>query len=179
MSSSVVIREPRSFEEYRAGLRVIDAAWQAAFGDIVTDAGMARMASLPDSPAAQRRFESFGAVAERIGLVAVRAGTVVGAGSAVWSPEHTKPFVDRGDAEIRTLYTHPDRWGEGIGTLLLEELDAGIPAQYDGIVLETFRDNEMGRGFYESRGFTLVDTAEFEFAGYSYPTVVYRRERRQ
>lgn len=87
------------------------------------------------------------------------------------TPERTDP----GEAFLKSLYVHPDDWGEGIGS---ELLDAGIEALPDAttrLSLAVLADNDIGRGFYESRGFEVVGPSEFEIGGVSYDTVIYER----
>ncbi|WP_380678138.1 GNAT family N-acetyltransferase [Salinigranum sp. GCM10025319] len=86
-------------------------------------------------------------------------------------------YVGDEEAEIRTLYVRPDGWNEGIGTELLEAVIRRLPASIERVALETLRDNDVGRSFYESRGFTLRTTTEYEVDGTPYPSVVLVGER--
>ncbi|RKI64745.1 GNAT family N-acetyltransferase [bacterium 1xD42-67] len=57
--------------------------------------------------------------------------------------------------ELVSLYTHPDYWGRGHGSVVIEEvlhrLDA---AGYPGCFLYVLRENDRARRFYEKHGFT-------------------------
>ncbi|MEF8801758.1 MAG: GNAT family N-acetyltransferase [Halolamina sp.] len=93
-----------------------------------------------------------------------------------WHAERTTEYARAGAADIRTLYVRPADWGEGVGTVLLDEALERLPALVDAVVLETFRANEQGRSFYESRSFEVRETSEYEVGESSYPTVVFERE---
>jgi GNAT superfamily N-acetyltransferase len=61
----------------------------------------------------------------------------------------------RGAGEIEACYVHPDAWGQGVGTALL---DAGVRALVDGgccdLILWTLEMNDRSRRFYETNGWT-------------------------
>ncbi len=91
-------------------------------------------------------------------LVAVAGGEVVGFASAerTWADE----------VELHTLYVHPDRWSEGVGSALLDRLEAWAREQdTDRVVAAVFADNTVGRGFLEARGFERGMEAKGEVAG--------------
>lgn len=57
--------------------------------------------------------------------------------------------------ELVSLYAHPDRWGQGYGSMVMEEIlkrmrTAGSP----GCFLYVLRENDRARRFYEKHGFT-------------------------
>lgn len=83
--------------------------------------------------------------------------------------------VDPGEAYLKSLYVHPDWWGEGIGSELLETGTAALPESTTRLSLGVLVDNDIGRGFYESRGFEQVDTGEYEVDGVRYETVIYAK----
>ena len=86
--------------------------------------------------------------------VAVAEG-VVGFASAerTWADE----------VELHAIYVHPDRWGEGIGSALLERLVQWARQQgVDRIACSAFLDNTVGVEFLRSRGFEPGE--EFETA---------------
>lgn len=87
-------------------------------------------------------------------LVAEDGQEVVGFAQA--GPHRERPEI----ASLYRIYVRPDRWGEGIGTALLEELEAILEAEFDRLWLAVFADNEVGVSFYESRGFDRVGTQE-------------------
>jgi len=87
------------------------------------------------------------------------------------TPERTGP----NEAFLKSLYVHPDHWGEGVGTALLDEGTTRLPASTTTLSLAVLADNDIGRGFYESRGFVSVGPSEFEVGGVSYDTVIYEQ----
>ena len=177
MADVPVIREPATREEYRAGLATISAAWHAGFADIVSDDVLTWMDGLPNRALSDQTFDHLTCTGEPLVLVAVDGDAVVGTGSLVTDPGSTKSFVPATDDEIRTLYVHPERWREGIGTRLLNELCSACRPEANRVILETFRDNRRGCQFYESRGFDRIGSASFDIAGESYPTVVYAQQQ--
>lgn len=73
-------------------------------------------------------------------------GTVVGFASAeqTWADE----------VELHVIYIHPDRWGEGLGTALLEEVETwAVDVGVDRIACGVFIDNTIGVSFFEAREF--------------------------
>ncbi|WP_049921586.1 GNAT family N-acetyltransferase [Halopiger djelfimassiliensis] len=58
------------------------------------------------------------------------------------------------------LYVHPDRWGDGTGTALLERLETETAGTFDRLRLSVLADNEVGISFYESRGFERQTTRQ-------------------
>ncbi|MFW5958683.1 MAG: N-acetyltransferase family protein [Natronomonas sp.] len=73
-------------------------------------------------------------------------GTVFGFASAeqTWADE----------IELHVIYVHPDRWGEGFGTALFEEVKTwAADVDVDRIACTVFTDNTIGMSFFEGRGF--------------------------
>ncbi|MDQ2050700.1 GNAT family N-acetyltransferase [Natronolimnohabitans sp. A-GB9] len=81
-------------------------------------------------------------------------GEIVGFAQAGPHREHSTV------ASLYRLYVHPDRWGEGIGTALLERLEDDLSTEYDRLWLAVLADNDVGVSFYESTGFERVGTQE-------------------
>ncbi len=84
--------------------------------------------------------------------------TVVGFASAerTWADE----------VELHTIYVHPDRWGEGVGAALLDEVAAWARAEgADRIACGVLADNAVGVGFFEAVGFRRGRKTEAEIAG--------------
>lgn len=84
---------------------------------------------------------------ESVFLVAEDDG-LVGVGHAL--PDDTGTWV------LGRLYVVPGRWGEGIGTRLLDAVLDRLPADAERLWLVVLADNDVGVSFYESRGFELV-----------------------
>lgn len=54
--------------------------------------------------------------------------------------------------ELVSLYAHPDHWGEGYGSLVMEEVLKRMSG-YPGCFLYVLRENDRARRFYEKHGF--------------------------
>ncbi|QIO23822.1 GNAT family N-acetyltransferase [Haloarcula sp. JP-L23] len=103
-----------------------------------------------------------------IGLfVATADGDVVGYASCGM----TDP-VGIGDLD---LYVHPDYWGEGIGSRLLDRGKTHLQSlSVRKIRDEVLVDNEVGNGFYRKH-FDHVDQRTERFGGKELPVNVYER----
>lgn len=101
--------------------------------------------------------------ASEIGLwVADDGGTLVGFASAeqTWADE----------VELHAIYVHPDRWGEGLGTALLEEVETwSADVGVDRIACAVFIDNTVGVSFFEARGFEGETEVLTELGEQRYP----------
>lgn len=164
----------RTRTELAQSLDLTAAAWRTAFDHILSPAELDAVEATTTSDVATK-FENLRDAPETAVLVAERDDDVVGWLSVTWHPERTQEYARPGEADIRTLYVRPTDWGEGIGTALLDEALDRLPSSVDRVVLETFRANEQGRSFYESRGFEVRETSEHEVGENSYPAVVFER----
>ncbi|QLG60841.1 GNAT family N-acetyltransferase [Halorarum salinum] len=180
------VRPVESLEEFRAAMAVNRTAWRDAYAGILPGDVLDRF-EVPEGEALRERY----ADARRDGQVFLVAADPDAAGSGVAgsgtghdpgvvafaqfvrTPDLAKPFVGADEAGLRALYVDPGRQGEGFGSRLLADGLDRLPADTEAVVLETFRDNDAARGFYESRGFALRGEATFEVEGEAYPTVVY------
>lgn len=95
-----------------------------------------------------------------------------GAGAAPVGVVHAGPSPS-GAYVIPRLYVHPDRWGEGIGTELLDHVTAHARDETDRLRVVLLAGNEAGVGFYEARGFEPVEESGLVDAGER--EVVYER----
>lgn len=169
------VRQPDSIDEYRKGERIIADAWRDAFGDIVSEEAIERVETAASGSGLAERYRRVTDDDSQLALIALMEDQVVGTASMAWGSDSTNRFVEPDEAELVTLYVDPERWSEGIGTELIDEVFHRLPASTDRLLLQTFVENEQGRAFYESRGFETVETWTFEIADESYPTVVYAR----
>ncbi|WP_090618564.1 GNAT family N-acetyltransferase [Natrinema salaciae] len=72
---------------------------------------------------------------------------------------HAVPWPeDPSVAFLARLYVRPDSWNEGVGTALLEGLEAELSAGFERLRLAVLAANDIGISFYESRGFDRVGT---------------------
>lgn len=169
------IRRLDDAEDVRAVARVNANAWRAAYDGVVDDAVLA---GLDPEPSAERVAERLDAWRSEPGvfLLAESDGTVVGYADFRWG-ESTKAFVGDDEAGLKAIYVSPERWGEGVGTALLERGLEELPDDLRRVRLETLAENEAAKRFYEARGFERTGAAEAEIGADSYPTAVYTLER--
>ena len=88
-------------------------------------------------------------------LVAAQGPAVVGMASA--RPLHADDSAGAAarDGILSYLYVVPERWGEGIGGMMLDAaLAEAARRQYARFHLWTHQDNERSQRLYRSRGFT-------------------------
>jgi ribosomal protein S18 acetylase RimI-like enzyme len=169
------IRPPETDAEIRQLIRAHGLSWREAYDDILPDSVLDAMTIDPTPEEVEGWAEGLGDDDSAV-FVAVVDGTVRGFVDVRWGAENTKSFVGPGEADLKAIYVHPDWWGQGVGTALLDRgLDA-LPDRVETVRLEAFADNDVGAGFYEARGFERVETDETEIAGETYPVAIYARE---
>jgi ribosomal protein S18 acetylase RimI-like enzyme len=62
--------------------------------------------------------------------------------------------VGPGDAELRSIFVHPEAWRDGVGSSLLGHALTALAAEgYSAATLWSFDDNERANRFYERHGF--------------------------
>jgi len=121
--------------------RVADAAWHDAHAPIVgeeaVEAFLAEYYDVEGLRARYRNGDSTTFVAEDEEIVGYATGV---------------PAEDAYD--LGSIYVHPERQGEGVGSRLLAEVEARARDEdYDTLRLVVMADNDAARGFYEARGF--------------------------
>lgn len=163
-------------ERVRGAIRAHGVAWQEAYAGLVPDDVLDSVTTEPTDDDIDQWLDRLpdeqadGAVA--YGVVA--DGAVRGYVFVRWT--ETKSFVRPDEAGLKEIYVHPDWWGEGLGTALLDAAVSELPDYVTGIALEVFAENDLGRHFYESRGFEADDGDRREIAGESYEIAIYRRQ---
>ena len=143
--------------------RVARESWHAAYDDVVGPDVVETAIDEwydPENLAASmdREDGSF--------LVARVDGTLVGFAQAV---------LGDGDdpASLARIYVAPERWGEGVGTDLLDRLEAWLrEAGADRLRLAVMADNAVGNDFYEARGYRVVDERAADLFGASVAELV-------
>jgi GNAT superfamily N-acetyltransferase len=90
-------------------------------------------------------------------LVYIVDGTVLGQGRIAWCDDTTESYTDtdRGEAELRSMYVHPDHWNEGIGSEIIGELVERCPVEPSALKAETYEGSDAAE-FYRSKGFRVV-----------------------
>jgi ribosomal protein S18 acetylase RimI-like enzyme len=109
---------------------------------------------------------------DRILLVAARDGDALGMVDAGPDSEREGVFG------IGRLYVHPEEWGRGLGTRLVDGLRERLPGGVDRLRLAVLAENEVGVGFYGSYGFERVDRRVEESGGEALEECVYELELR-
>jgi ribosomal protein S18 acetylase RimI-like enzyme len=146
--------------------RLARQAWQAAYGGFVTGQAIDEMlGEWYSDDALERAITAEGVVY----LVAEEGGSAVGYASATESD-------DSGTAVLSSIYVAPDRWGEGVGTVLFEAVAGRLQARgLERVRATVLAENDVGRAFYDRRGFERVDARETELGGNSYDALVVER----
>ena len=75
------------------------------------------------------------------------------------------PVYDEGKAELGAIYLYPEYQGKGIGSALLQK---GIN-ELEGveeIYINVERDNEIGKSFYDAKGFQVLKEFDDDFEGH-------------
>jgi N-acetylglutamate synthase-like GNAT family acetyltransferase len=131
------------------------ASWQAAYAGFLTP---------PQCQQAIDRLYPSDGIAEAIEelqgytLVLAEADGVVqgfAAAEPTWADE----------AELYSLYVHPDRWDEGLGGALLERIRTGFEPAVERVACSVFVENYGGVGFLEYNGFERTGRTRTQVAG--------------
>ena len=98
---------------------------------------------------------------------------------ASYGPERERARGFTGRGEIWAFYAHPDRWGSGVASALMEHVEVRLQAEgFESAVLWVLADNPRGRRFYEKHGWTTSGiTADLaDYGDIVVPEVEYRKE---
>jgi GNAT superfamily N-acetyltransferase len=151
---------PGTPEDADGAARVHVETWQAAYAHALPADQLAALSVDQRAPGWRRWPPSF---------VAEEAGVIVG-------------FIDVGasrdedaDAELFSLYVHPDRWGTGVGRQLIEAGEERLrELGHTTAILWVLDDNPRARRFYELAGWAADGTErEIELFGFHLPEVRY------
>lgn len=168
------IRHIEDRSDVRGLVRAHGRAWRVAYEGILPADVLADVTVEPTDDDVDRWMD--GLTENRAGvLVAVDDGDVLGFIDMRWGDAETKPFVGAGEADLKAIYVHPDHWGDGVGSALLERGLGLFPDDIQAVRLDVFADNKRACGFYESHGFEQTDRDNHEIAGKSYPAAIYTR----
>jgi ribosomal protein S18 acetylase RimI-like enzyme len=167
LGASMVDIRPADPDDAAAVRRVARAGWHAAYDDVI---GADRVDDTVDEWYASDAVRRDVRDDDRPFLVAVDpgdgGGSASGEGDVVGFAAVTPdgPGETPEDAwELYRIYVHPDRWGEGVGSALLERCEEVVRERGGrALALSVFADNEVGVSFYRSRGFEHVETTHDE-----------------
>ncbi|WP_254839484.1 GNAT family N-acetyltransferase [Natronomonas marina] len=154
--SEVTIRAATE-DDVEGILRVADRGWRAAYGDFLPeDVIDTAMAEWYDAGATARTLDRedvayFVADADR------RVVGYVSGGPADGTPD---------EAVLGAIYVDPDRWGEGIGSRLLERFEAWcLDRNRPSIRFRVLAANDLGAAFYRSHGYEVAHEESSELFG--------------
>lgn len=168
------IRPLDSREAVRGAIETHGQAWQEAYAGVLPDNLLERVTVNPGPAVTDSWLERLPDEDEPgLALGAQISGTVRGYIFVRWG--ETKPFVGTSEAGLKEVYVHPDWWGGGLGTELVGRAVDALPPTVEALTLETLAENDIGRAFYESRGFAPDGHDEIAIGDGSYETVIYRR----
>jgi ribosomal protein S18 acetylase RimI-like enzyme len=100
-------------------------------------------------------------------------------GFASYGPERERARGVTGRAELYAFYFHPDVWGSGVASALIEHTEERFRAEgFETAVLWVLEDNPRARRFYEKHGWeTTGIAADFDvYCEVSAAEVEYRKE---
>lgn len=160
--------------EVYGALMVNNLAWREAYQDLLPDEVIDRVPAEPPEEHVEELYDSVGGD-EEVFLVAVDEAKYVRGYIYVRWGDETKEFVGETEAGLKEIYVHPEWWGQGIGTALLDEALDMLPSSIEAIRLEMLAGNEDAHEFYLARGFELAGHSEFSIGGEPYPTDIYVR----
>jgi ribosomal protein S18 acetylase RimI-like enzyme len=94
-------------------------------------------------------------------------------GSDVGGFAHARADDDGVEAELVRIYVHPDHWGAGAGSAMLDAVcDPLERAGVERLRAVVAAANGVGRRFYERRGFAVRERRETELEGAAFEVLV-------
>ena len=100
-------------------------------------------------------------------------------GFCSYGPERERARGFTGRGEVWAFYVHPDRWGSGVATELMQYIEQRLKAEgFVTSVLWVLDDNPRARRFYERQGWAPTGiAANFDdYCDVSVPEIEYRKE---
>lgn len=131
-----------TLDDLDAVLHVGHTCWRATYADIAGDDHVERGLAQWWTPEGNREPIELGRV--RVACVDER---VLGMSSSAAFDDHVV---------VWRLYVLPEAQGLGLGTRLLDAIEADAPARVDRLRLSFLEGNDRARRFYERRGFTAT-----------------------
>lgn len=151
---TVSVREA-TIDDIEGILDVATDAWYATYGGLLEPS---TVSSALDEYYDQELLKAGVDHDEIAFFVASDEGEIIGFASAeqTWADE----------VELHTIYVHPDRWSEGIGSALFDRVLTWAQAlDIDRIACGVLAENAIGIGFFEAVGFVRGIEANAEIAG--------------
>ena len=145
-------------EDIRQVQAVAKTTWNATYAGIIPDDIQEKFLSAAYS---DERMEY--RIHHSLLFVAEAEGKIVG--FANYSPVN-----ENGEAELGAIYIYPEYQGVGIGTALLNEGIEPLP-ELKKLYIHVERDNEIGKKFYQAKGFQNVREFDDTFAGHTLETI--------
>lgn len=173
MSADVAVRVAAAGDR-REIQETLARSWRHGYDGVLDDDALAEATADPAEFYPGSRFERKREADGLLFLVAVVDDRVVGVCNVALAPEHTHAFVPDGAAQLRAVYVDPDRWGDGVGTALVERAtDAtGDDTQ---VYVECLAANDRGRRFYDSLGFRPCGEGAVDLFDGTHETERFRR----
>lgn len=137
-------------------LRVAEQGWNATYEDFLAQETIDTAMSEWYTPDTTRELIEREDTAY---FVADRRGDVLGYVSG-------GPSDEEAVATLGAIYVHPDYWGEGIGTALLDEFETFCCQRgYEAIQFGVLAENDVGVSFYRKHGYDLIDQRNTDLFG--------------
>lgn len=168
------IKPVETIDELFGAEQANNLAWKEAYRDILPEEVIEGIPAEPPEDIVEERFESLGGDEEEFRVAVSEDGITRGYIYVRWG-NNTKEFVGDSEAGLKEIYVHPDWWGQGIGTALLNEALDALPSSIETIRLEMLSGNKDAQDFYLARDFKIDGESEFEIADEAYPTDIYVR----
>jgi GNAT superfamily N-acetyltransferase len=122
--------------------------WQIGFAEFFSAEYLSGISVFLEEESLRRR-EATLADSEQTTLVAEEDGRILGFASYMLNSDDLGADV----GELGAIYVDPEHWDRGIGTALIDAVEAGLTAQgYVRATLWTLGVNQRTRAFYERRG---------------------------
>jgi len=156
-------------EDAAEASRMHARTWKVSYRGLVPDKLLDELSPARWENGWRRGFESMDPT--RVVHVAEIDGRIVGFASGGRARDGAPPGYI---GEVFAIYVEPDRQGQGIGkTLLMAAAKGLVERGFVPIVIWTLFANPASRGFYESRGGTVVGEKRELFDGYELHEVAY------